>query len=259
MVNQKELKLTISSVVPLTKVTMASDSVEPLKVFDRPPLTSSQWQSKTKVSSFIPSGNVFTQESISNGTPIQSKGFGIAPMDLRSGTIESTLSLTVKKDGNVLSDDFAVVPILKNLPGALWGNVFMTGVNTEARFAENVVCGVELVPAKPPQPGTTHAVNKKDLLYTTTELQNAFGFESMQAFVPSSAIENDGKVKDEIRDTIKNSLLDSDKASKRRALLMDMDFDYHNLGLNISDSLVSDFIREPQVGKFSTTDNVQVV
>lgn len=253
VVNQKQLKLTISSVVPLTKVTMASDSVEPLKVFDRQPLTSCQWQSKTKISSFVPSGNVFTQESISNGTSIKYKDFGIAPMDLKSGSVESTLLLTIKKDDKVQVADFTLIPILKNLPAALWGNDFMPGVNPEAPFVENMICGVELVPAKPPAPGTTHAVNKKDLLYTTTELENAFGFETMEGFNTSSEIK-----KENIRITIENSLRDRATTSTRRAALSEMGFDLHDLGLNISDSLVSDFVREPQIGEFSSLDTIPV-
>jgi hypothetical protein len=139
--------------------------------------------------------------------------------------------------------DFSFRPVLKRVPRALWGERLEQEMNGE-RYVENVLSGLEIIPAAPPRPGETQWIAKEELQYTTTHLEPAIAFESMTAFTAENIDPNSS-----ITAYLKTSLTGDTTMNNRRSLLEALGFDYHRLDIELLPGIADELIMEPQVGR----------
>ncbi|MCB9300190.1 MAG: hypothetical protein H6566_06045 [Lewinellaceae bacterium] len=150
-----------------------------------------------------------------NATP--TTDFGLAPMDVAK-VDTSSLTVTIKRDGENVNADFAFTPVLKRMPRAMWGDKLQAEVN-DPQFIENALAGFEIRPAKPPKPGQSQWVLKKNLQYEVDKQSGAFDCPSVASYkglAPTGA----GEL---------NNITTLD--SKRNALLQGLGLDTNNLKL----------------------------
>ena len=122
--------------------------------------------------------------------------FGIAPMNASDRRFsESKYHISVVKiqgEGKEESQgsNFQCVPIVKNIPTGLWGESNSNNPN-RARFIDNVLSGYKIKPAKPPTPGETQAIDRRNLAYDTQAVDNAYQWNSFASFSASQETDED--------------------------------------------------------------------
>src|SRR5690606_33779312 len=114
---------------------------------------------------------------------ITTGAFGIAPMNLNAGQVESTLSIRVERENGSgkaepAGGDFSFRPVLKRVPRAMWGEKLQQDMNGE-RYVENAPLGMELAPATPPTPGETKWISRGALQFATSLVEGGIGFEPL--------------------------------------------------------------------------------
>ncbi len=121
-----------------------------------------------EVNTTVPLKSLSSTEEVTLGTgsgdATPNFEFGIAPMNKSSDEIESDIQVSFAK-GN--PGDFKVTPILKSVPTGLWGQTDNPGVNDPA-FITNACTGLVLSQQDTPDPGSTQAIEKSELAFTTT-------------------------------------------------------------------------------------------
>lgn len=240
-INPKDFRLKMNTAIPLSALVIEKSTTESFKLaIDEINMFINKQQNT--VHAYNWNGSIFVQpdasEKVITGKP------GIAPMALTRDQTNSTFYFKVMKtvDGEpavFAGEDFAITPILKKAPAGMWGEKLKAGVN-DNRYIENAVTGFEIQPAKPPVPGETHQVAKKDLQFTTAHIDAAFRFENIAAFSAKSTASS-AKV------FIQNDLTTKSTMEKRREMLETLGFDYHNLGVDLNQALGQEFILDPQV------------
>lgn len=181
--------------------------------------------------------------------PIATGAFGIAPMARSAGQLTSSLQLTAEmEDANgqwqAANELFSFRPVSKRVPRALWGETLQQDLNGQ-RYVENVLSGLELIPATPPQPGETQWIAKQALQYSTSPVESGIGFESIKVFTATALGADDSAT-----GYIKAHLTDETTMTNRRQLLAALGFDYDRLGLDLRPSLADALVMEPQIGAF---------
>lgn len=236
VLNGKDFCIGINTSIPFSKADVDGNAL------DLTSLEESVQRSKVTMEAFTWDSNAkaFTQKK---GTrSLSPDTHGIAPMALDHTAVSSQLSISVTKKvktGWTANDgDLAFRPIVKQMPAAMWGETLETSTNGK-RFVENAVCGFEIVPAKPPSPSETQAIPKKDLAYTTSHIDKAYAFETIQAAQAAQ-----GSVA---------TIADPATMQKRKAMAMALGFDVDRLGISTPAGIARDFVESPQTCILATT------
>ncbi|HEY0038459.1 MAG TPA: DUF6603 domain-containing protein, partial [Longimicrobium sp.] len=110
--------------------------------------------------------------------------FGIAPMDRAQGAVGTFHQISVTRDGDAADASFVMRPVLANVPGGLWAEANSLDVNATPMI-EQAPVGFEIVPAGPPVPGHTNAIDRTLLTYTTYAMESAWAPGAVPAFAAS--------------------------------------------------------------------------
>src|SRR5262249_16282511 len=123
--------------------------------------------------------------------------FGVGPMDVRADNLITKHKIEIVNDaGQPVEDDFDFVPIKKKAPAGLWGNSLTPSINGQG-FIEEALSGFEIRPKTQPAPGVTSDIERADLQYDPTDVENAFYWESFRPF--NAPAESDGARRERIR------------------------------------------------------------
>jgi hypothetical protein len=160
--------------------TLTINSQVPVKTYD---LGLNNTGNKNDQLYFVDSGHqillpLSDKTKAQNNTP--TTDFGLAPMDVAK-VDSSSLSVTIKRDGEDANGDFAFTPVLKRMPRAMWGDKLEAEVNDQ-QFIENALAGFEIRPAKPPTPGQSRWVLKKNLQFEVDKQPGAFDCPSVASY-----------------------------------------------------------------------------
>ena len=240
VVNPKDFRLGVDLVVPYGALQLGATDVDIAKV--RPVTV----RGATQLAAFREQADgSFAQEAGDGAVDIGA--FGIAPMDRSARQVTSTFQLTAEReaDGGTwqpAGGHFAFQPVRKRVPRALWGEKLQQDLNGE-RYVENVLSGLELVPAAPPQPGQTMWIARDALQFTTTHVEPGLDFEPMTAF-QTMGMESD----EQAIDYLQAHLTDIVTMNNRRELLTALGFDYDRLGLQLMPGIVDALVMPPQIG-----------
>ncbi|MBE9137934.1 hypothetical protein IQ254_12145 [Nodosilinea sp. LEGE 07088] len=165
VVNPKDFALTASSVIPI-KTTEAEQ--------------------------------VSIQLQTDSGATPQTTTFGIASMGVKNRDFTESkyhISLTkIGADGREVSQESGLtcVPIAKNVPAGLWGESNTTDPTREG-LINNVLSGYTVKPAKPPQPGVTQSIERKNIAYDTESIANAYQWQPGSVFAKSEEADEDAR------------------------------------------------------------------
>ncbi|WP_287253203.1 DUF6603 domain-containing protein [Moorena sp. SIO4E2] len=163
--------------------------------------------------------------------------FGIGSMDVKSGELTSTHTITITKNEDSVEKDFAYTPILKKAPTGLWGESLTPDLNGK-QFIENTLSGFEIKPKKQPDAGETHPIDRKELQSTTESVNDAYEWEIIKHFQ-----EEDGK-------DIRNTIMDNSVKQARENLLTALNLDSKEI--NISAEIADNLLLSPKIGALAT-------
>jgi hypothetical protein len=163
--------------------------------------------------------------------------FGIGPMAVTPGQLTSTLTISVTRDGKSLSsaefdEDFACSPLFKKVPVALWGESLTPSLNGN-QFIENTLSGLEIKPKKQPEPGATQAINRSELQFSTTSINNAYHWQKISTFQEKTT-------KD-----IRNTIVDNTVKNTRDNLLKALNLNSEEIDL--SATIADHFLGSPKI------------
>jgi hypothetical protein len=163
--------------------------------------------------------------------------FGVAPMDLHAGDLNTTHSIAITRDGAFVSGDFQYAPILKQVPAALWGES-MTPVLNGPAFVQNTLAGFTVTPAQPPDPGVSVQVDQAVLAAAPQTVSRAYRWtDQVPAFTPDT---QDDATR---RKTIDAALTSA--APVRQAILQALGIDPGQVRLN--SELAEVFVISPEI------------
>ncbi len=174
-----------------------------------------------------------------DGSHVQANtAFGIGSMEVSDGDLTTKHRIKItKKDGPpVKDDDFKYIPILKKVPAGLWGKSLSPDLNG-TKFIENALSGFEIKPGRPPAPGQTHAVNRRNLQYEPESAPTGYGWENQTPF-QASTLDEEG-----LRNRIRNTLVQN---SSRDSLLQSLGFE-PSKDVDLNREVAADFLVAPQV------------
>ncbi len=108
---------------------------------------------------------------------------GIGPMGLTAGQFDAPIDLAITRDGRSDPDAFAVTAMAGGVPGGMWAPAARAGEAQlpsigHARAPIQAVTGYTIVPARPPAPGHTDAVERSELKFTLEEPVVSFAWSS---------------------------------------------------------------------------------
>ncbi len=107
-------------------------------------------------------------------------------MQVKPGGVTSRLQVTTeKKDGQdwTLADAFRLVPLLKHVPEALWGELDEEmKPDLNGRLIENVWSGCKIIPKKMPEPGDTDDINANDLQFNLETYDESYHWSQFNRF-----------------------------------------------------------------------------
>jgi hypothetical protein len=128
------------------------------------------------------------------------------------------------RDGvSVERDKFAITPILRKAPTAMWGEPQVQTVKGQERlrlpdvngqaFVDDTISGLRIVPASPPKGGATADLPVKDLGFELETNLDVYAFGTLPAF-PAAARDDDAKRRSIIESSIaghaaRNKLLEA--------------------------------------------------
>jgi hypothetical protein len=199
---------------------------------------------------FIPSQKVFAGGQEKNGP-----AFGINPMGIKAGELETTHRVTITRkddsDDNPNSDDWVSVedqftfePVTKKAPTALWGEPRLTDKGrlklpetNGQQFVEGALSGFRIVPAKEPDPGDTEDINIAELLYDSTLFESRYLWETHPAFEASTA--DDAGRRKKIGDTVASN-------TSRNSILQALGFDPAEM-VSVDAAIADAFVFAPLV------------
>jgi hypothetical protein len=180
-------------------------------------------------------------------TPAATTSFGIAPMDLARGQLATVHTITVTRHESdsrptevPVSDEFHGEPVLKRVPGALWGESMGAELGRPA-FIDNALTGWTITPAQLPKPGETAPVSRDAFQYSPESLAGAYAWqERVVRFTPANA--NDDKAR---RAALTAQLAAAPVQANRQGLLKALGLDA--AGVRLNPGLASAFVIPPQV------------
>ena len=166
---------------------------------------------------------VSIQSQTASGKTPETTTFGIASMDVNNqGFTESNYRISLTKigeDGREIAQESGLdcVPITKNVPAGLWGESNTTDPTREG-LINNVLSGYTIKPAKPPQPGVTQSIDRKNLAYDTESVENAYQWRSGSRFAKNEEPDEDAR-----EQKIGDSITSESIATARTRLLKRLD------------------------------------
>ncbi|HKQ91674.1 MAG TPA: DUF6603 domain-containing protein, partial [Blastocatellia bacterium] len=169
--------------------------------------------------------------------------FGIASMEVTAADLTSTQTITIKREGVIVSDEFDYTPIYKNAPTGLWGESLKPELNGK-QFIENALSGFEIRPktkSKLQSGGETAAIERRKLQADGFNLAGEFRWESVKTFT-AATFDSEQKRRDELRKTLATG------AAARNAILAALGFTPDDLGkIALSAAQADHFLIAPQI------------
>jgi hypothetical protein len=164
--------------------------------------------------------------------------FGIGSMAVTASELISELTITINKNGTTLNstefdEDFACIPLLKKVPIALWGESLTPSLNGN-QFIENTLSGLEIKPKKQPDTGATKAINRSELQFSTTPINNAYHWQTIGTF------------QEETTKNIRNTIVDNAVNNTRDNLLKALNLKSEEIDL--SATIVDNLLGSPKIG-----------
>jgi hypothetical protein len=163
--------------------------------------------------------------------------FGIGSMAVTASELISELTITINKNGTTLNstefdEDFACIPLLKKVPIALWGESLTPSLNGN-QFIENTLSGLEIKPKKQPDTGATKAINRSELQFSTTPINNAYHWQTIGTF------------QEETTKDIRNTIVDNAVNNTRDNLLKALNLNSEEIDLN--STIADDLLGSPKI------------
>jgi len=204
VINPKEFSLVVDSAVPFKSATLT----------------------------VAPTQNLVTKSNTS---------FGVGPMAVAEGKLDSNLIVSIKKGDADADDDFSYSIVRKTVPRGLWGESAAPKLNSKDQFLEQVPAGIEITPAKHPDAGATSTIDLtfSDSYYPKggkTAAGSAYHWENDASFAPKDM--NASARRKMIEDGIENN-------RDRDSLLEDLGM---KIKINIKGTVAGEFLDAPQIG-----------
>jgi hypothetical protein len=163
--------------------------------------------------------------------------FGIGSMAVTASELISELTITINKNGTTLNstefdEDFACSPLFKKVPVALWGESLTPSLNGN-QFIENTLSGLEIKPKKQPDTGATKAINRSELQFSTTPINNAYHWQTIGTF------------QEETTKDIRNTIVDNAVNNTRDNLLKALNLNSEEIDLN--STIADDLLGSPKI------------
>jgi hypothetical protein len=163
--------------------------------------------------------------------------FGIGSMAVTASELISELTITINKNGTTLNstefdEDFACIPLFKKVPIALWGESLTPSLNGN-QFIENTLSGLEIKPKKQPDTGATKAINRSELQFSTTPINNAYHWQTIGTF------------QEETTKDIRNTIVDNAVNNARDNLLKALNLNSEEIDLN--STIADDLLGSPKI------------
>jgi hypothetical protein len=120
--------------------------------------------------SAIPSSQVEIRGGNQNLKTLTNPGkVGIRPMAIKSDDLTITYQVEITRDNQVAEAEFSYIPVLKSAPIAMWGSTdsLLPENANEEKFIPCTLFGLEIRPAKPPEPGASQKIDYEKLLFNT--------------------------------------------------------------------------------------------
>ncbi len=163
---------------------------------------------------------------------------GIGSMDVVPDNLTSKQTITIKREGKNVETDFEFIPILKNVPAALWGQSLTPDLNGQA-FIRQALSGFEIRPKVRSNPGETLAIDRRKLQYADPEMiADAYDWEILNAFTSVSTDET------QRRQSIGNSIVSDSTSGVRGQLLQALGV---SAEIDLSDEVADAFLITPQI------------
>jgi hypothetical protein len=164
--------------------------------------------------------------------------FGIGSMAVTASELISELTITINKNGTTLNstefdEDFACIPLFKKVPIALWGESLTPSLNGN-QFIENTLSGLEIKPKKQPDTGATKAINRSELQFSTTPINNAYHWRTISTF------------QEETTKDIRNTIVDNAVNNTRDNLLKALNLKSEEIDL--SATIADHLLGSPKIG-----------
>ncbi len=164
--------------------------------------------------------------------------FGIGSMAVTASELISELTITINKNGTTLNstefdEDFACTPLFKKVPVALWGESLTPSLNGN-QFIENTLSGLEIKPKKQPDTGATKAINRSELQFSTTPINNAYHWRTISTF------------QEETTKNISNTIVDNAVNNTRDNLLKALNLKSEEIDL--SATIADHLLGSPKIG-----------
>ncbi|GAA5531178.1 DUF6603 domain-containing protein [Herpetosiphon gulosus] len=166
---------------------------------------------------------------------------GVAPMAVAPSSLTSHQIIQITHNGVSFEHDFALTPIAKGMPNALWGTEFQPNLKS-APILPNAIAGFEIRPQQPPAPGSTSAINQSYLEYNTQTVADGFAWQADRPFVAQTADDA------QRRTTISTTLNAQEPSATRESLLAAFGLD---CPINLQASLAQSYVIAPQVGSYA--------
>lgn len=164
--------------------------------------------------------------------------FGISPMEVKSEQLTSDLTISITRDGKSLSsaefdENFTCIPLFKKVPIALWGESLTPSLNGN-QFLENTLSGLEINPKKQPDTGAKQAINRSELQFSTTLINNAYHWQTISTF------------QEEPTKDISSTIVDNAVKNARDNLLTALNLNSEEI--DISATIADIFLVSPKIG-----------
>ena len=200
VVNAKDLSLALGTVIPITEATLNQIQIDNM--------------------------------------PVQS--FGVGPMEVSSDDVLSQYAITITRENQpVAHDDFVCVPVLKNMPVALWGQQLQPDLKASA-FIVNAPVGFLISPKQTPTTGETVVVDPEALHFTPDPLSNPYTWQSPITFSATTDTE------DARRAIISQTVAAPATVSARAALLDALTLD---VPIDVNSDVATTFLVAPQISR----------
>jgi len=192
--------------------------------------------------SMIPSKEVFAGNNQLQFPAPLATDFGIGSMEVAPANLSAKHKVSINRIVNnapaPAETDFDFVPIKKKVPAGLWGKTLTPSLNGQG-FIDGALSGVEIRPKNPPAPGVTSDIERANLQYDPTNIQDAYYWEPFKAF--NAAPESD----DARRELIRAGIMRGDTVAARNRLLQELGL---SVSLTLSEAAADAFAVPPQVG-----------
>jgi hypothetical protein len=171
---------------------------------------------------------------------------GIAPMAVKAADLTSKQTITIKREGKFVSDEFDYTPIFKNVPTGLWGERLTPELNEKQfiegkQFIEHALSGFEIRPKIKSKLAKTAAIERRKLQGSGFSSTGEYRWESVKPFVAAS-FDSEQKRRDELRNFITAG------AAMRKATLTALGFTPDDLGkITMCAEQANDFLIAPQI------------